>query len=170
MNRKPGKGGGTNDQGLASHNSIRAHRVDSRMRLCTVTSHMRSDAMPMGSHFLLQDPVRHSANPKGSLGCSRYAPFASRRVGPQLSVAVGLTGLDNTGQRMLLIAVEPNKHVHRAPPVQVSLGGSNAPESYLLTGGSGFIVSVGLERGRRRTMPTDRAKLGPCLSVFGVFR
>ena len=42
--------------------------------------------------------------------------------GPQLPVAVGLTGLDNTGQRMLVIDVEPNKLVHRDPPVQVGHG------------------------------------------------
>ncbi len=79
------------------------------MRLRTVTGPILSDAMPMGSHFPLQDPVGHPANPKGSLGYLRYAPCASLRVGPQLPVAVGLTCLDNTGQRMLAIDVEPSK-------------------------------------------------------------
>ena len=40
-------------------------------------------------------------------------------IGPQLSVAVGLTGLDNTGRRMPVIDVEANQLVHREPAVQV---------------------------------------------------
>ncbi len=47
---------------------------------------------------------------------------------------------------MLVIDVEPNKLVHREPPVQWVMGRSNDPESYPLPGGSGFIVSVGLLR------------------------
>lgn len=41
-------------------------------------------------------------------------------VGPQLPVALGLTGLDKRGQRMLVNDVEPNKVVRYEPPVQVS--------------------------------------------------
>jgi len=43
------------------------------MRLRTVTDPILSDAMPRGSHFPLQDPVRHPANPQGSFCSSRYA-------------------------------------------------------------------------------------------------
>ena len=65
--------------------------------------------------------------PKGSLGSSRYAPCASLRVGPQPPVAVGLTGLDNTGQRMVVNDVEPNKVVYREPAVQVGHGAFRRP-------------------------------------------
>ena len=43
------------------------------MRLRTVTGPILSDAMPLGSHFPDQDPVRHPANPQGSFCSSRYA-------------------------------------------------------------------------------------------------
>ncbi len=43
------------------------------MRLRTVTGPILSDAMPRGSHFPLQDPVHHPANPQGSFCSSRYA-------------------------------------------------------------------------------------------------
>ncbi len=36
--------------------------------------------------------------------------------------AVGLAGLDNTGHRMHVIDVEPNKLVHREPPLEVGHG------------------------------------------------
>ncbi len=49
------------------------------MRLRTVTGPILSDAVPSGSHFPLQDPVRHPANPKGSFCCSRYTFSASLR-------------------------------------------------------------------------------------------
>jgi len=49
------------------------------MRLRTVTGPILSDAMPSGSHFPLQDPVHHPANPQGSFFSSRYAVFASLR-------------------------------------------------------------------------------------------
>ena len=39
----------------------------------------------------------------------------------------GLTGLGNTGQRMLVIDVEPNKLVHRESPVQVTHGAFKRP-------------------------------------------
>ncbi len=97
------------------------------MRLRTVTSPTLSGAMPLRSHFPLQDPVRHPANPEGSVGSSRYAPSASLRVGPQLPLTIGLTGLDNAGRRMLVIDVEPNKLVHREPPVQVGHGAFKQP-------------------------------------------
>ena len=45
----------------------------------------------------------------------------------QLPVAGGLTGLDNTDQRMLVIGVEPNKLVHREPSGQVSHGAFKRP-------------------------------------------
>ena len=40
-------------------------------------------------------------------------------VGPPLRGAVGPSGLDNKGQRLPVIDVEPNKFVHCKPPVQV---------------------------------------------------
>lgn len=43
-------------------------------------------------------------------------------VGPQLLAAVGLTGLYNTGLRMLVIDVERNKLIHREPPGQIRHG------------------------------------------------
>ncbi len=44
---------------------------------------------------------------------------------------------------MLVLDVEPNKLVHREPPVQVGRGALKRAESYPLPGGPGFIVSVG---------------------------
>ena len=111
------------------------------MRLCTVTSPILSDAMPTGSHLRLQAPVRHPTNPQGFFRSSRYAPCASLRIDPQLPVAVGLTGLDNTSQRMLVIDVEPNKLVHREPPVKEGHGAFKRPQILPAAGGSGFIVS-----------------------------
>ena len=76
---EPVKGSGMKNMGLASHTPIRARRMDGHMRLRTVTGPILSDAMPRGSHFPLQDPVRHPANPQGSFFSSRYAPSASLR-------------------------------------------------------------------------------------------
>ena len=43
-------------------------------------------------------------------------------VGPLLPEAVGLTGMDEARQRLLVLDVEPDKLVHREPPVQVDHG------------------------------------------------
>ncbi len=52
-------------------------------------------------------------------------------VGPPLRGAVGPSGLDNKGQRLPVIDVEPNKSVHCKPPVQVGHGAFNRPRILL---------------------------------------
>ena len=56
----------------------------------------------------------------------------------------GTVSVDDARLLMLVIDVEPNKLVHRQPPVQVGHGAFKRDrESYPLPGGSGFIVFVG---------------------------
>ncbi len=108
---------------------VRAGRVDDRMRLCTVTGPILSDARPTGSHFPSQDPVRHLANFECSFGSSRYTRSASLRIGPQLPAAVGPTGLDEARRRVRVIDVEQHRLVHREPPVQVGHGAFKRPRA-----------------------------------------
>ena len=48
-------------------------------------------------------------------------------IGPQLRVAVGLTGVHHTGRPMAVIDVRPDRQVHGEPPVRVDHGAFKQP-------------------------------------------
>ncbi len=76
--------------------------------------------------------------------------------GPQLPGAVGLTGLDDTGQRILAINVEHNRLVQGDPKMQADHGAVTCRRILLVAEWPGFIVLVGGQQGVCKTVPPPR--------------
>ena len=105
----------------------------------------------LGSFITFKGHACPFANRRPRTGALCLEPFPkSARVGRQLSVAVGLTGLDDTGHRMLVIDVEPNKLVHREPPVPVCHGAFKRARILPAARRLRFHSFCRLKKGRRR--------------------